>query len=125
MIAPAPTEAPAGPIVVPSLSVIPVSRTVADLTALPPSRWTEQDIYIYVREEMTRIHGEQLPSVSLTETMREFCGRFGTETAVRIVRAAFEIYGGMWQGAPVTIKRFLPSHDGFFALPLLAHAQDT
>jgi hypothetical protein len=113
-----PADVRAG-IPVASLSVVPVSQEVARLSGLRPASWTTREAWIYITEEIRRLHGPQLPGADARTITDGFCDRFGIENAVRIARAAFEVYGGMWHGAPVTIKRFQAGHDDFFARPLL------
>lgn len=43
-----------------------------------------------------------------------FIKRWGANSE-RIARAAFEVYGGMWNGAPVSIERFASGSDAYFA----------
>jgi acetyl-CoA carboxylase alpha subunit len=102
-----------------SLSVTPVSAAQAARVARPPDKWAAADVIAYINEEILRVHGPQLPARDAQQVLQAFCQRFGIPVAVRIARAAFEVYGGMWQGAPVTWRRFSPSHDGFFARPIL------
>jgi hypothetical protein len=107
------------PAVAVSLSVVPVSREVARLSELPAASWTPAEVWAYITEEIGRIHGSQLPCGDTRAVTDGFCERFGTADAVRIARAAFEVYRGMWHGAPVTIRRFQAAHDDFFSRPLL------
>ena len=102
-----------------SLSVTPVTGAQAARVARAPEAWSAADVTAYVLEEIIRIHGPQLPSKDVRGTLEGFCARFGVPVAVRIARAAFEVYGGMWQGAPVTGKRFGEGHDSFFSQPIL------
>jgi hypothetical protein len=112
--------AASAPAIMTSLSVIPVSPAQADRAALDPAAWTAADVRAYICEEIERIHGPQLPGHDATVVLGAFCERFGIPAAVRIARAAFEVYGGMWRGAPVTIRRFAEAHDSFFASQLLS-----
>ena len=103
-----------------TLSVTPVSTAQAARAARPADAWSASDVVAYITEEITRHHGPQLPARDSDQVLQAFCQRFSVPQAVRVARAAFEVYGGMWQGAPVTWRRFLPSHDGYFAQPILA-----
>jgi hypothetical protein len=103
-----------------SLGVTSVTEAQAARVSRPPEAWTAADVAEYITEEVVRVHGPQLPARDVQETLRGFCERFGVPAAVRIARAAFEIYSGFWEGAPVTWKRFGPGHDEFFAQPILA-----
>src|SRR6266568_561977 len=103
-----------------SLSVTTVSEAQALRAGRHPDQWSVSDVYAYVCEEILRLNGPQLPSHGAQQTIEDFCSRFGTPVAVRIARAAFEVYNGRWQGAPITWKRFAPGHDEYFAQPVLA-----
>lgn len=74
----------------------------------------------YVIGEAERLTGPQLPVPVAEEIFSGFIARFGPEEAWRIAHAAIEVHRGMWVGAPITPRRFLPGHDGFFARPILA-----
>jgi hypothetical protein len=108
------------PAVTASLTLTPVSDDQALRVARHPDEWTPEDLYEYVSEEITRASGPQLPAKAAQATIEDFALRFGVPVAVRMARAAFEVYGGKWQGAPITWRRFAPGHDEFFAKPLLA-----
>lgn len=114
------TPAASSAVLTSEVTVTPVSAGQAARAALAPGQWTTDDFCAYVLEEMTRIHGDQLPSADPRAILAAFCERHRTEDAVRIARAVFERHGGMWQGAPVTIRRFTAAHDEFFAEALLA-----
>ena len=111
--------ATSAPEIVTSLSVIPVSPAQAARAQLDPACWTAADVQAYICEEIERIHGPQLPGSDAAAVLGAFCDRFGIPAAVRIARAAFEVYNGMWRNAPVTIRRFTAAHDDFFARQLL------
>jgi len=107
-----------------SVTLTDVSLAQAARCARTLEAWTSDDVYAYTLEELLRVHGPQLPSLGTDEHFRkimdEFCERFGIPAAARIVRAVFEVYNGMWQGAPLTILRFTPGHDSFFSDQILA-----
>jgi hypothetical protein len=102
------------------LTVTSVSEAQASRVSRPPGDWSSLDVFLYVTEEILRLNGPQLPGKAAQQTIESFCSRYGTDTAVRIARAVFEVYQGRWQGAPVTWRRFAPGHDAFFAEPILA-----
>lgn len=102
-----------------SLTVTPVSERVARLAAADPGTWSGEDLLFYIKEESGRLTGPQLPCFNEQSIVRDFLERFGMQ-AVTIARLAFEIHGGMWMGAPVTVRRFSASNDEFFARPLIA-----
>jgi hypothetical protein len=101
------------------VSVTPVSAAQAVRAARPPGSWSAGDVTAYITEEIVRVHGPQLPARDAQQVLEAFCQRFSVPVAARVARAAFEVYGGMWQGAPVTWRRFLPSHDAFFTQPII------
>lgn len=96
----------------------PVTARVAELGSRPPGEWTAGDLTFYVNEEIERIHGPQLPRLGTAFAIEHFHERFGADS-VRIARHAFEARRGMWQGAPITVARFMAGHDEFFAIPIL------
>ena len=103
-----------------SISVVPVTPAQAARVRRRPEDWSAADVYAYITEEIIRAHGPQLPARDVRSALEGFCARFSVPVAVRIARAAFEVYDGMWEGAPVTWRRFTEGHDGFFARPILA-----
>jgi hypothetical protein len=74
----------------------------------------------YVVGEAERLTGPQLRVPGAEEIFEGFIERFGRRDATRIAKAAIDVHRGMWVGAPITPRRFLPGHDGFFARPILA-----
>lgn len=103
-----------------TLTLAPLSPDQAARMARPAGEWTVGDVCAYVTEEMARIHGAQLPGGDPEEILASFCERRGIPQAALIARTAFEIYNGMWYGAPITIKRFTEGHDSFFSDPIVA-----
>jgi hypothetical protein len=103
-----------------SLTITPVTAAQAARAALPPGDWSTGDFCAYVIEEITRIHGPQLPAKGVQAALEGFCERFSVAVAVQVARAAFEVHNGFWEGAPVTWRRFAEGHDSFFARPILA-----
>ncbi len=78
------------------------------------------EMLAWIAGEGGRLTGEQLPVRDAEGIFSRFILRFGARDATRIARAAIEVHRGMWMGAPITPRRFLPSHDEFFARPILA-----
>jgi len=101
-----------------ALEVIPVSEAQAARAAKDPAQWTPDDLCAYVTEEITRT-GPQLPVAGTRAILAGFWERHGPEKAIRVARAAFEVYHGMWMGAPVSIRRFTQSNDEFFSSRIL------
>lgn len=102
------------------LSVTEISPGQAARSGRPAGQWTAEDFRAYVSEEISRIHGPQLPCRGADAILEDFWQRHGAGEAVRITRAAFELFGGMWMGAPVTVRRFMQSNDEFFAQAIVA-----
>lgn len=40
-----------------------------------------------------------------------------------VCEQVFGVHGGMWRGAPVTVRRFAENQDPYFATPLLEEAR--
>jgi hypothetical protein len=102
------------PAVTQSVTATPMSGRAASLCLKAAEDWAEEDLAYYIGEEMERIHGPQLPCRGTDQIVHDFWERFGPD-AVRIARFTFEALGGMWMGAPVTMRRFSQGHDGFFS----------
>jgi hypothetical protein len=97
-----------------------VSEAQAARVRRRPEDWTVADVCAYILEEVRRVHGPQLPARDVKSVLEGFCARFTVPVAACIARAAFEVYGGMWEGAPVTWRRFSATHDEFFSAPIIA-----
>lgn len=114
------TLAPASPqvndVTGPSLSV--TGSRAAELSQIPEQEWTRADLAWFVRSEITRMNGPQLPIQQEDQIINEFFDRYGV-MGVKIARHAFGFYDGMWRGAPVTVRRFAPGQDVYFAAPIL------
>lgn len=91
-------------------------------TPVCAARIQAADVLEYVTRSLRERWGHQLPGPDPQETVRGFCERFGADKAMIVARAVFEDHRGLWQGAPVTIRRFTAAHDEFFAIPLLSGA---
>lgn len=74
----------------------------------------------WIVQEGGRLTGTQLPVPGAEEIFGGFIRRFGQRDATRIARAAIDVHGGMWMGAPITPRRFTRSNDEFFARRVLA-----
>lgn len=77
----------------------------------------------HILAEITRTGGPQLPCYDAEEIVNGFLGRFSAAEVMAVCRQAFGVHGGMWRGAPVTVRRFRQSNDAYFALPLLEEAR--
>jgi hypothetical protein len=98
-----------------------VSATAA-ISATPESgpEPSPGQVASYVTAAIEARWGPQLPGPDPAAVIEGFCERLGAAKAMMIARAAFEAHGGLWRGAPVTIRRFTQGHDDFFAFPLLS-----
>jgi hypothetical protein len=100
-----------------------VSTAAAVMPATPESDGGEPSpaqVGAYVTQAITAKWGPQLPGPDPANVIEGFCQRLGATKAMMIAVEVFECHGGMWRGAPVTIRRFAESQDDFFAFPLLA-----
>lgn len=90
---------------------------------LPPSPQadgiTRESLAGHIRSEIVRTCGPQLPCYRAAEIINGFFDRFGPAGTMAVCDQVFGVHGGMWRGAPVTVLRFQPGHDDYFALPLL------
>jgi hypothetical protein len=108
----------ASPQVTSTITVAPVSARVAELADLPPGDWKIADFKLFITEEIERHAGPQLPCPQRDEILDGFWARYGPQ-GVMIARRAFEVYGGFWMAAPITVRRFEESQDVYFADVLL------
>ena len=91
--------------------------------SLETAEVTRESFADHVLGEIARTRGPQLPCYQAGEILSGFLGRFGPEEAMAICHRAFTVHDGMWRSAPVTVMRFQPGHDEYFAVPLLAEAR--
>jgi hypothetical protein len=99
-----------------------VSTAAAAVQATPETSQEPscEAVTSYVTASIEGRWGPQLPGPDPAAVIAGFCERLGAAKAMMIAQAAFEVHGGLWRGAPVTIKRFTEGHDSFFAFPLLS-----
>jgi hypothetical protein len=85
--------------------------------------WDWRALRDYVIREIEVRHGEQ-PRNNKTEAaiFKSFLNRWEGD-AVRIAKAAFELYEGMWGNAPISVNRFCKNSDEFFAAKILARLE--
>ncbi|SRR5579859_3423546 len=84
---------------------------------------TSEALSAHILAEIARTCGSQLPCYRQDEILSSFFDRFGPEAGMAICEQAFGVHGGMWRGAPVTVRRFGESQDPYFANPLLEEAR--
>jgi hypothetical protein len=77
--------------------------------------WDWQDLRSYVVTQIERKHGP-FPREDFKEVgiFKGFHKRWG-QMAGMIAQAAFEVFDGMWKGAPISVQRFCANSDQFFA----------
>jgi len=95
-----------------------VSNVSGSSLPVTDAEWTPALLARFVRDEITRRNGPQLPVQQESQIITGFFERYG-EMSVKIVRYVFDVCGGMWRGAPVTVRRFAPGQDNYFAEPIL------
>lgn len=100
---------------------------MSQATLLSPSPETGEitrgSLAEHILAEVTRTCGDQLPCYQAAEILSGFFDRFGPDDGMAIANQAFIARGGMWRSAPVTVMRFQPGQDGYFAVPLLEEAR--
>jgi hypothetical protein len=79
-----------------------------------PEDWSAGDLARYIREQITLKNGPQLPVQQESEIIKGFYDRYGA-AGVKIAWHVFNNCGGMWKGAPVTVRRFALGQDEYFA----------
>lgn len=108
------------PVVQETITVKPVLRRRGDEggDASPSDGW--EKLRDYVVERVEAIHGpfprgEQERRQEVTIFMA-FQARW--PQAMEIAKYAFEVEGGLWKGAPVSVARFHKTSDSYFAEPI-------
>lgn len=97
-----------------------VTVTPVEPIAPPPLPWDWQTLRAYVLGEIEKRHGPQVRDTAKEQAIfSDFLKRWGDDAPI-IAVAAFEIYDGMWANAPITVTRFKPASDEFFARRILA-----
>lgn len=103
--------------VVEEVAVRPVATKVFDgCHALKPmEEWGWEELRSYVVQAIEQRHGA-FPRNFKTEgsIFKSFATRWGTQ-AGPIAVAAFEVFDGMWRGAPIGVNRFCRASDIYFA----------
>lgn len=103
-----------------------VPQVVERVTATPiPSsthllqaeeNWEWSQLRDYVITQIEKRHGPQPRDLKKEPTIfKSFLSRWPNGRAVRITKAAFEIYEGMWMNAPISVNRFCKGSDPYFA----------
>lgn len=83
--------------------------------------WTPEQLRDYVVVEIEKVVGvfPRKPEYKEMAIFKGFCSRYG-ERAAEIARHAFEVEGGYWRSAPISVTRFCANSDPYFADPILA-----
>lgn len=107
------------------VTVTPVAHTGRAFLAKPVEAWSWSDLRDYVVTQIEERFGP-FPRDSKKEygIFRRFAETWG-DKAGRIAKYAFEVEGGCWLGAPISISRFTRNCDPYFAeviVPRLAAA---
>jgi hypothetical protein len=109
--------------VVERVKITPLPEEPQRAAHLLQESWDWQGLRDYVFREIERRHGPQ-PRNGKTEAsiFKSFLSRW-EDDAVRIAKAAFEIYDGMWANAPISVNRFCKNSDPFFAAQIIARLE--
>lgn len=106
------------------LVTAPTGATGSQYLLKPPLEWGWEDLRDYVVTEATNRFGEQLRDpVKEASIFKSFISRYGVQRAVLVAMAAFEIHGGTWASAPITVTRFCKRSDPFFADVILSQVE--
>lgn len=89
--------------------------------AVADEAWGWEELRDYVVRQIFQVVGT-FPRDRAKEKsiFSAFLGRFGPD-APRIARYAFEIAGGYWKNAPISVNRFCKASDAYFGQPILEH----
>jgi hypothetical protein len=100
-----------------------MSSTAIDVPEISATSGMNRDSFPgHVLAEIARTTGPQPRCPGAERILAEYWDRLGPGRALAVCSAAFGEHGGYWQGAPITPRRFLPSHDSYFTEPILAAA---
>lgn len=81
----------------------------------PPETWDWEDLRNYVVSSIQTRFGEfPIDPKKLLGIFKSFRTRYA-EMAGPIAVAAFDVYGGYWGGAPISVQRFCKGSDQYFS----------
>jgi len=84
----------------------------------PSAEWGWEDLRNYVTRQIQISFGDfPIDPVKHRAIFSSFCTRHG-EMAGPIAVAAFDLFGGRWNGAPISVNRFCKASDQYFAIPI-------
>lgn len=91
------------------------SKVAVSFIAKDDAQWAWDDLRDYVVHEIETLFGP-FPRDNIKEAsiFKSFLGRYG-DKAPAIARHAFEVHGGRWGGAPISVNRFCKASDQYFA----------
>jgi hypothetical protein len=100
-----------------------VSSTTIDVPEITQTGSIDRNSFPgHVLAEIARTTGPQPPCSSSEWILLDYWDRLGPERSMAVCSAAFGEHGGYWHGAPITPRRFQPTHDFYFTEPILAAA---
>jgi hypothetical protein len=112
---PAPAVTTVAPVVVETVTVVAKPSQAAGFVMRDEQAWGWQDLRDYVIREIEQRHGPQVRDPKKEAAIfKSFLTRW-SDSAVAIAKAAFEVHGGMWRGAPISVNRFCLASDEYFA----------
>lgn len=88
------------------------------------TKWSWQELRDYVVSQIEQRFGP-FPRDARKEygIFNRFLTEHG-ENGIRAAKAAFEIYDGWWNGAPISVNRFTRGSDPYFVTPILERLDD-
>lgn len=103
-----------------TMAPVPGSLDSGSKAHLYASEWGWEELRDYVVSEIISRFGA-FPRNPLKESgiFKGFMTRWGTQ-AEPIARAAFDVHGGYWRSAPITVTRFAANCDPYFAAVIAA-----
>ncbi len=86
---------------------------------IPAAEWGWEHLRDYCVDQIVALHGPfpRMNQPAEDATFQRFHREWGAD-APRIARYAFEICGGRWGGAPISVNRFCKNSDPYFAKPI-------
>lgn len=107
-----------------TVTVAPVTETAKSYLMKEAALWTWEDLRDYVITSATERFGAQLRNpVKEKSVFSSFIKRYGTERAVLVAMAAFQVFEGIWASAPIGVNRFCKNSDPYFADVILAQLE--
>lgn len=90
-----------------------VSQGKTHLTSTSPWAWEQMRDYV-IGEIQARWGARPRDPLKESGIFKGFINRWGDKSEP-IARAAFEVYNGVWNGAPIAVERFSKGSDPYFA----------